>query len=210
MDGNRCISSQLKFIDDHDPQWPYKEGESKASAILLLRNFVISDGGPRFSVRVGSRLGLFNFVGHRNHPGGIIRIGFLECLDHSFFECIFDDFYLSRPKLELDTQITPWTILDILDPEDFRYGQNDGFVLVVHAPANYLNRLRHLLFIDLLGQLNVDVGPDAATAKLANGSNISVGDYNSLTVQVNQHGESKSDAIDLADFIAQFNHFPDS
>ena len=164
---------------------------------------------PRF-YGVSSYLFSFNFVGHSNHPGSIIGIGFFEYLDHSFFECLFDDFYLSRPKLELDTQITPWTILDILDPEDFRYGQNDGFVLVVHAPANCLNRLRHLLFIDLLGQLNVDVGPDAATAKLANGSNISVGDYNPLTVQVNQHGESKPDAIDPADFITQFNHFPAS
>ncbi|MGD8973582.1 MAG: hypothetical protein PVJ56_09815, partial [Desulfobacterales bacterium] len=26
--------------------------------------------------------GLFNLVGHRNHPGGIIRIGFFEYLDH--------------------------------------------------------------------------------------------------------------------------------
>lgn len=176
MDGKRCINNQLIFIDDHDPQWPYKEGKSKASAILLVRNFVISDYGPRFSFRVSSRLGLFNFVGHRNHPGGIIRIGFFEYLYHSFFECLFDDFYLSRPKLDLDTQITPLTTLCILDPEGFRCGQNDRSVLVVHAFGNCLDRLRHLLFIDLLRQLNVDVGPDAAAAKLANGSNISVGD----------------------------------
>ena len=92
--------------------------------------------GPRFSSGVSSRRGLFNFVGHRNHPGGIIRIGFFEYLDHSFFECLFDDINLSRPKLELDAQITPLTILDILDPEDFRYGQNDRSVFVVLALAN--------------------------------------------------------------------------
>jgi hypothetical protein len=58
--------------------------------------------------------------------------------------------------------------------------------------------------------LDVDVGTDAAAAKLADHGNISVGDQNPLTVQVNQHGESKSDTVDPADFIAQFNHFPDS
>ena len=120
------------------------------------------------------RLGLFNFVGHRNHPGLIIRIGFLKYLDHSFFECLFDDICLSRPKLELDAQITPWTIRYILDPEEFRYGQNDRSVLIVHAPGNSLNRLQDLLFIDLRRQLNVDVGPNAAAAKLADGRNISV------------------------------------
>jgi hypothetical protein len=51
-------------------------------------------------------------------------------------------------------------------PDD-RYGQNDRSVLVVQALANCNNRWRHLLFIDLLRSLNVDVGTDAAAAKLA-------------------------------------------
>ena len=82
-------------------------------------------------------------------------------------------------------------------------------MLVEHALANCLNSLQHLLFIDLRRQLNVDVGTDAAVAKLANGCNISVGDYNPLAVQVNQHGVSESNAVNLADFIAQLHHFPD-
>jgi hypothetical protein len=49
-------------------------------------------------------------------------------------------------------------------------------VLVIHSLGNCLNRLGYLLFIDSLRQLNVDVGTDAAAAKLANDSNISVGD----------------------------------
>jgi hypothetical protein len=49
-------------------------------------------------------------------------------------------FHLSRPKLDLDAQIPPLISFDILDPEDFRRGQNDGPVLVIHALGNGLNR----------------------------------------------------------------------
>jgi len=55
-------------------------------------------------------------------------------------------------------------------------------VLVVHAPGGCLDRSQDLLFIDRLRQLNVDAGPDAAAAKPADGSHISVGDQNPITV----------------------------
>jgi hypothetical protein len=54
---------------------------------------------------------------------------------------------LSRPKFELDTKITPLTLLDILYSEDFRHGRNDRSVLALHALANCLNRLQYLLLI---------------------------------------------------------------
>jgi hypothetical protein len=52
----------------------------------------------------GQIIDLFNFVGHRNHPGSIIRIELFDYLDHSFFKSLFDNLYLSRPKFELDTE----------------------------------------------------------------------------------------------------------
>ena len=59
--------------------------------------------------------------------------------------------------------------------------------------------MAYLRFIDLSRQLNVDVSTDTAATKLADDSNIPVGDQNPLAVKVNQRGESEADVVDLAD-----------
>ncbi len=130
-------------------------------------------------------------------------------MDHPFFERVFDNFDLPRPKFEFDSQIAPLSITDLLYPKEFRGSQNDRFVLLIHGVGNGMNRLGYILFIEPLGQLNVDVGADTAASKLANDSNISVGDQNSLAMQVNECGKSESNDINPANFIAQLNHFSD-
>jgi len=97
-------------------------------------------------------------------------------LDHPFFEGLLDKFHLSGPEFDFDSQIAPLTILNLLYPEDLRDGQNDGFVLLIHSIGNGLNPLGDFILIQALGQLNIDVGPDTAAAKLADDANISVGD----------------------------------